>query len=60
MNESQEKAVESFRSWRAGIARIHNRSVSPIEIFEDEGSVFIETDGYAWVVDEQGNLDTIS
>lgn len=60
MNEPQEKAIESFRSWRAGIARIHNRPVSPIEISEDEGTVFIETDGYAWMVDEQGNLDSIS
>ena len=57
---AQIDTYNEFYRWRRGIAKIHDRPESPIVTEVDEGTVYIETDGYAWFIDPDGTLNEIS
>ena len=59
--DKQRETFAQFKNLRAMIAKLHRRNPSPIVTeLDDEGSVYVETDGYFWVIREDGTLDEIS
>lgn len=59
--DMQRAAFDAFEKWRGFVHKVHDRDPSPISTSLDEdGVIFVETDGFFWSIDEMGELDTVS